>query len=120
VGESETVGGAIQHLVPNLRGIGVPGVSAGSSLYHNLEEESGHIEEAPQEKVEFGRFRDRLVVSGTQEKEVLQEGEPTLDTMETGGPALGGSPAEQHSTGSGGNATPVPKKTIKDFLRKAK
>ena len=112
VGESEVVGPTIQHFTGGL------GISAGSGLFHDLEEES-HEEEGLEEKVEFGSFRNRLGLPGTQAtKETLQEGEPVVDTMETGGPALGGSPAEQHSAGTGGNATPVPKKTIKDMLKK--
>lgn len=118
VGESETMGGTVQHLVVlQGRELGVPGVSAGSSLFSPLQEEK-ESHDTPQEKVEFGRFRDRLVVPGTQEKEVLQEGEPTVDTMETGGPALGGSPSETNDMGRGGQATPVPKKTLKDMLKK--
>lgn len=118
VGESEIVDPTVQHLtVLSGRGFRVPGVSACSTLFSDLQEEE-EVNVTPQEKVQFGAFRDRLVVPATEEKEVLQEGEPTLDTMETGGPPLGGGPAEQHSMGSGGNETPVPKKTIKDMLKK--
>lgn len=118
VGGSERVVLPVQQLSTFTGRIGVPGVPAGSSLFRDLTEEK-ESQDTPQEKVEFGSFRIRLGVSGTEaQKETLQEGEPVVDTMETGGPVLGGSPAEQHSMGSGGKATPVPKKTIKDMLKK--
>jgi len=118
VGESEVVGPTVQHYTTQSgRGFGVSGVSAGSSLFSALQEEE-EVHSTPQTKVEFECFRDRLVVSGTQEKEILQEGEPTVDTMETGGPALGGRPSETNDMGCGGQSTPLPKKTLKDLLKK--
>jgi len=75
-------------------------------------------EKESQEKVSFGAFRQRLVVPGiqAQEKETLNEGEPVVDDMAgSGGPILGGPPAESPDTTNGGKATSGPKKTLKQL-----
>lgn len=75
-------------------------------------------EEEGQEKVSFDAFRRRLVVPGAQEKEINEAN--AVDTMETGGPALGGSPAESQDLSNGGTATSVPKKTLEQFKKEFK
>ena len=117
VGEPETLVEPIQHIG---RSFGVPGVSAGSTCFSDLQEEG---EVSPQKEVAFGDFRNRLVVQGRldskeEEKEVLQEGEPVLEPGTEAGPILGGSPSETHDMSRGGQATSVPRKTLKDMLRK--
>lgn len=72
-------------------------------------------EKESQEKVSFGVFRKRLgIPRDPQEKETLNEGEPVVDDMAgSGGPILGGPPAESPDTTNGGKVTSLPKKTLK-------
>lgn len=61
-----------------------------------------------QEPVEFEQLR----------YEPLTEGDPIIDPGTEPGPALGGRPAETNDMSRGGQATSVPKKTLKDMLKK--
>lgn len=119
VGESETLVPTIQHLgypcdFTQYRNL--PRVSDGASCYGTLQEEK---EEVPKEKASFESFRSRLVIPGAQEKEVLSEGEPVSDTMETGGPILGG-PSETPDIANGGKVTSGPKKDFKKLRTEIK
>jgi len=71
-------------------------------------------QEGSQGPKDFHRFRQGLVVSSSKE---IQESSPVVDTMETGGPILGGGPSETNDMSKGGLSTSVPKKTLKQVLR---
>jgi len=89
----------------------------GSGGAGTLQEEK----EGQEEKVDYRTFIDRLgrqlVLQGNKTQEGLQEAN-AVDTMETGGPALGGLPAETHDMTNGGQVTTGAKKAFKDIRRK--
>lgn len=124
VGESTGEALPLQHFTDVVRSLSVSSVpgTGDSQEYRSLAEQA-EGEETTQEKGSFERFRLGLRVrdsgsEGSQEKEVLQEGEPTLDLGGDGGPILGGGPAETLDKNNGGVATSGPKKTLKQLREK--
>jgi predicted kinase len=128
VGESQGLVVPVQHVTNDFRnavrrfGVGMSVVPGRGYRFRDLSQES---QDAPQEKDSFKGFMGRIhgrnsVVSGgaQEEKEVLQEGEPTQDLGGDGGPILGGGPAENQDKNNGGVATSGPKKTLKQFREK--
>lgn len=87
--------------------LGTYGPVAADSLQEEKEED--HQEE----KIDYRAFRVRLGIPRTQE-ETIQEA-PAVDTMETGGPALGGLPAETSDKTAEGQSSSVPKKSFHKF-----
>jgi hypothetical protein len=103
----------------------VPGTH---SRFIDLRSQAQEGEEGEEvQKENFGGFIGRLYGRNSvrggrgeaqEEKEILQEGEPTVDLGGDGGPILGGGPAETQDKNNGGVATSGPKKTLKQFREK--
>lgn len=113
VGETERVVLLPQYfadsLLPYRRGL--PRLSEANGLKEEV------TQETPKEKIDYRTFRERLgIYRGAQEeKEVLQEGEPTLDLGGDGGVVLGTGTKEEIDKTNYGIATNGPKKTLKKF-----
>lgn len=105
-------------------------VPAGEIEYRDLGSYSAgsgakeEIQESSQEKVEFGAFRKRLVISGSQGTEegaqTLSEGEPVLEPFTEPGAILGTGSNELHDGTNLGKATSGPKKTLRSFKKDIK
>lgn len=127
VGESSTLVLPIQHFPDFIGKLSSLSRDIGGVNYLDLRELAAHgkeSEEVTQEKVSFGGFMGRLYGRNSdrgdaqEEKEILQEGEPTLDLGGEGGPILGGGPAENLDKNTGGISTSGPKKTFKQLREK--
>jgi predicted kinase len=134
VGESTGLVLQPKHFSALVRGLGVPGVP-GEGRFLDLRELAASGKESQEttqeEKVSFGGFMGRLHGRGSvrdrdgrgeaqEEKEIIQEGEPTQDLGGDGGAYLGAGPdsGENIDKNNGGVSTSGPKKTLKQLREK--
>jgi hypothetical protein len=110
VSGSEKLDGECEHLTES---------SGTNDEYPDLRDCHEEIQEAPQEKVSFGAFRRRLVLSGHQGSgegtQTLAEGEAISEPGTEMGSILGTGTNEVIDKTNGGLATSGPKKTLRKF-----